>query len=176
MSKPVEQHVSLFELYKNYFRAKYRDPSKSGGCYHFPKAEISSSPYALTFPEWKLIVQTYFKHVLNYLKTGNMYILPWGLGAWQLIRTKKLRKMLDVEKGKKMIESGEFKPGTFVFKKVSFFNGYYPKLKWHKGKGVFFKNMSYVRATLIKQYWNEYWEELRSPEKRHWLYNLNEDK
>lgn len=174
--KAEEQHVGLFDLFLGY-RHKYRDPSKSGGCYHFPKSEISSSPYALTFPEWKMIVQVYFKHVLALLKTGNIYILPWGLGAWQLVRTKKLRKMLNIEKGQELMAKGELEKGNFVFDKKMFFGGYYPKLKWHKkGKNTFFKNMFFVRSTLIKQYWMEYWQELKSPEKRHWLYNLNEDK
>lgn len=118
---------------------------------------------ALSYLEWKLIVSTYLKNVYEYLKTGNMFHVPYGLGYWQLVKSKKDRNLRMWEKGKEKIASGEMNLGEIYTERRRFFGGYYPKMRWYKDgyNKVTFKNMKKVKVTMLKSVWKDYWDELK---------------
>lgn len=167
--------VVMFDLFLRY-RYRYRDPLGNPGPYYFPKTEISSHKYALEYKEWKLIVKTYLKHVLNHLKAGLAYKLPHGLGYWQFVKKRELRNIMKWKEGAQMVRDGTLERGTFLKEKKMFFNGFYPRLYWYRDKknGVTFKNMNKVKVNLIKGTWAEYWRQLKDPKTAHMLYNLND--
>lgn len=150
--------VSNKELYLGYRYKWYDTTSNTVPKPYFSKKDISEHKYKLTFKEWNEIVDCYIDVVLEYVREGNLYTIPHGLGLLGLVKYKS--RYIDYHKGRKALESGEIQKGTFISRENYKLDGHTFRLKWYRGKrhSVLFRNkylydMYLLRTTFKKLFY-----------------------
>ena len=63
---------------------------------YIPIDQVSTHPYALTFHEWKTIMRAYFKYLILYLLSGQVYRFSSGIGELVLLKWKPAKKKIDI--------------------------------------------------------------------------------
>lgn len=143
-------YIQLDDLFLN-----YRYP-KQDGRYPYVKNEDSSDHVqAMTYKEWRPVIELYLQELVDFLIEGYEYKLPAGMGYFYLVRTKTPR--VDVEKSKVWYYSlseddQEEAKGTFQRSFCWDLDGYRIYLKWDRSRarGVRFQNKSFFRPVMVK--------------------------
>lgn len=117
--------------------------------------DCSDSPYALTFPEYKKIIQMYWTIIVEQLLEGKPFIMPRELGMIELVKQKK-----------KVTKRG------FLYRNLHT-QGYVPRVAWFKFKHARFLHKSWYTFNLSrKKRWKQISEALfKEPDK---IYNLSD--
>lgn len=157
------KYISNKELYLGYRYKWYDATSNTVPKPYFPKKEISNHQYKLSFKEWNTIVDCYIEVLLEYLREGNLYTIPQGLGLLRLVKYKS--RYIDYHKGRKALAEGKIEKGTFISRENYNLDGYTFRLKWHRNStnNVVFRNKymynMYLLRTTFKKLFYYYMED-----------------
>lgn len=117
--------------------------------------DCSDSEYALTFPEYKKIIQTYWTIITENLIEGKPFMMPRNLGMIELVKQKK-----------KVTKKG-------VLYRNLHTQGYTPRVAWFKHKHARFLHKKWYTFNLSrKKRWKQISEALfENPDK---IYNFSD--
>ena len=130
---------------------KYRDiESKTIPVPYFNKSEITDHRFTVTYKEWKLITNTYFSILQDYLLSGLPYKLPHGLGEIQFKKYK--GGGIDHKKTKEFYGDLAYKDKRIIRFKNVHTDGYRPVIKWNR-KTAKLANKWLWRFNLLQNRW-----------------------
>lgn len=133
-----------------FYRYKYYDSSSSTvPVPYFPKKDISTHEYKLTYKQWKSVVKVYFEVAIESMLTGDEFKIPFTMGRLYLAKikmpasfmpssdipfSKHISKYLDGYAIKLRWDKTfrKNKPGRVMFKNKSMFSVYVPKSTYFK--------------------------------------------
>lgn len=146
INKPVSDRIkyrTLLDLYKFYRYKTYNIDSSTVPIPYFPKSEISTHPYALTYKKWREVVNVYIEVVLEELTNGFDYKIPHGMGN------------LFLYKVPLTVVNGEIRNPKYTKIINKYLDGWIIKLRWNKrlsatSRKVRFKNKTMFSIYMLK--------------------------
>lgn len=129
---------------------------------YFPKEQISDHKHALTYKEYKRILEVYFEILIEKLFTGTILLLPFFLGKMYLLRTK--YKKVNYKKTKEIYGSQKgLEEQKFIYHKDLMLNNERLLLKWER-KNSRFPNSLYWKFQITRGLYNDKLQTVKNKE------------
>ena len=155
--KKINRFFRLKDLYLLY---PYKKQTKNITRPYIKRKDIVEHEYQIDYTEYVKILSVYFKHLLEFLKTGYPYSIPQKMGEFMLVKKWVRFNAVYNKKGERKI---------FFNEKT---NGFVPKIKWIRHRRSSFKLRSLYKFNLQKPFWRAYFvENQKNPSM---ILNLNE--
>jgi hypothetical protein len=132
MKSYERKHIVLPDLYILY-PYKYYDTSSSTVPFpYFSKDKITNEKQSLTYKEWRVIIETYLKLVVQDILEGVPFIMPISIGRIELRKNKRRsrKKILDKPATSKAGKA-VFYPPSHILSKYCLY------VKWYRQKNKF---------------------------------------